>query len=180
MPYAIVGGVAAAFQGRPRLTEDIDAVVLIDEGEWPRFLADAAARGFPPRRSNSLEFAARSRVMLLEHERTRLGIDISLGGIAFEHEIIARAKPMFVEGIDVLLATPEDLIIMKSLAMRPVDITDITSLIDANPKLDLRRVRQRVRQFAEALESPEILEQLERVLPPERKPAGSRKPRRKK
>ena len=162
--HVVVGGVAAALQGRPRATRDIDLVVMIGEDEWASFLADATAHGFPPRETNALEFASISRVLLLQHERTRLGVDISLGAIPFEEEMIARAKGMFVEGIDVPLATPEDLIVMKSLAMRPNDITDIESLLDAHPEMDLDRVRHWVRLFAEGLEEPDIVERIERVL----------------
>lgn len=170
VPFVIVGGVAAALQGRPRATRDIDAVIMIEENAWSAFLADAAAHGFPPRRKNSLEFAAVSRVLLLQHARSGLGIDLSLGAMPFEREMITRASRVFVEGVHVPLASPEDLIVMKSLAMRPNDITDIVSLVEANKNINLARVRKTVGMMGEALDEPELLSRLEAVLPTKRKP----------
>ena len=39
VPGAVIGGVAASLLGRPRLTRDVDAMVLLDEGKWEDFLA---------------------------------------------------------------------------------------------------------------------------------------------
>jgi hypothetical protein len=163
IPHAIVGGVAATLQGEPRATQDIDAVVMIPEEQWGHFLRSGAAFGFLPRRRNSLKFAERSRVLLFEH-RSGIGIDVSLGALPFESEMIARAVRVNLQNVELPLATPEDLIVMKSLAMRPNDITDIEALLDANEKLDLARVRRWVGMLAEALEEPEIAERLEQLL----------------
>jgi hypothetical protein len=35
----VIGGVAASLLGRPRVTRDVDAVVLLDESHWDAFLA---------------------------------------------------------------------------------------------------------------------------------------------
>jgi hypothetical protein len=163
IPHAIVGGVAATLQGEPRATQDIDAVVLIAETEWAAFLKSGKKFGFLPRRENSLEFAKRSRVLLFEH-RTGIGIDISLGALPFEREMIDRSIRVKLQGVVLRLATPEDLIVMKSLAMRPKDITDIESLLDANKTVDLKRVRYWVSAFAHGLDAPEIAEQIEALL----------------
>jgi hypothetical protein len=50
---------------------------------------------------------------------------------------------------------PENLIIMKAVAHRPQDLADIEAILVANLKLNLRRVRHWVREFAAALEMPE-------------------------
>ena len=117
-----------------------------------------------PRRTNSLEFARKSRVLLLQHKRHGVNVDISLAALPFEQEMIDRAVHVRIEDVDVRLATPEDLIVMKALAMRPNDITDIVSLVEANERIDLKRVRSWVRSMADALDSPEIVDRLESVL----------------
>ena len=38
-PGAIIGEIAASVLGRPRLTVDIDVLVLLEREEWPEFLA---------------------------------------------------------------------------------------------------------------------------------------------
>ena len=45
VPCVIIGGVAASILGRPRMTHDIDALVLLDEGYWEKFLIDGKDRG---------------------------------------------------------------------------------------------------------------------------------------
>jgi hypothetical protein len=53
---------------------------------------------------------------------------------------------------------------MKAVAHRPRDLEDIRSLSDANPKLDLRRIRRWVREFSSLLEMPDVLYDLETIL----------------
>src|SRR3989338_7776501 len=88
----IIGGVAASFLGRPRLTEDIDAVILIPFDQWRKFLLSGKQFGFVSRISDPISFAKRSRMLLLKHEKTGLEIDLSLGGLPFEEECIKRKK----------------------------------------------------------------------------------------
>lgn len=37
VPGIIIGGLAVALHGRPRVTRDVDAVILLDEARWPGF-----------------------------------------------------------------------------------------------------------------------------------------------
>jgi hypothetical protein len=163
-PGIVIGGVAASLLGRPRATRDVDAVVLLDEGRWEEFLAAGKQFGFVPRVTDALTFARESRVLLLRHEPTGISADISCGALPFEEEAIARALSVAVSGISVPLPTPEDLIIMKAVAHRPRDLADIESVLDAHPKLNLRRIRRWVREFAALLDMPEVLEDVENLL----------------
>jgi hypothetical protein len=53
---------------------------------------------------------------------------------------------------------------MKAVAQRPKDLNDIEALLRAHADLDLGRVVRWTREFATALETPEILAGLERLL----------------
>ena len=57
-----------------------------------------------------------------------------------------------------------DLVITKAIAHRPRDIADIEAILNIEPNLDFDRIRSWVGQFAEALEMPELLEDLEKLL----------------
>jgi predicted nucleotidyltransferase len=162
-PFVIVGGAAASLQGRPRATRDLDGVILLGEDDWSGFVADAQVHGFVGRIPDPVGFARKSRVLLLRHAGRGVDVDLALGVLPFEREMVDRRQHTDVEGVEVPLATPEDLIVMKSLAMRPQDISDIESLLDAH-EIDVTRVRFWVRQFSEALESPEIEAQVEQLL----------------
>ncbi|MBN1837838.1 MAG: hypothetical protein JW820_18420, partial [Spirochaetales bacterium] len=102
----------------------------------------------------------RHRVLLLVHGPTAIQVDISLGLLPFEREVLDHRR--VVAAGELLLPVPrvEDLIIMKAVAHRPVDLEDIRGLIEAHPRLDRDRVRRVVSEFAAALELPEILDDL--------------------
>lgn len=164
IPFAIIGGTAVGFVGRPRTTRDVDAVVLLGEHTWESFAARAAEMGFLPRSADVVAFARQNRVFLLRHALSGVEIDISAGALPFEKDSIRRAQIVSVRGTKVPVASPEDLIVMKILASRPRDLGDIEGILATNPKLDRRRVRRLVRQFAEVLEMPELSERLETIL----------------
>lgn len=164
VPGVVIGGVAASLLGRPRLTRDVDAVVLLDEDHWGEFLAAGTQHGFVPRRADALAFAQETRVLLVRHEESGIDADIVFGSLAFEKEAVARATWVELGGVRVPLPLPEDLIVMKVVAHRPRDLDDIEAIIAAHPKLNLRRVRRWVREFSAALKMPEILNDLEALL----------------
>jgi hypothetical protein len=164
VPHVIIGGVAVALVGRPRTTQDIDAIVLLGDRPLEAFLEAAHAAGFDTRIPDAAAFARQFRVVLLRHRKSKVGVDLSVGALPFEEAAVQRARRILVEDRRIPVATPEDLIIMKMVASRSRDIADIEGVIAANPKLDRRRVRSVVRQFSEVLEMPEMLERLEALL----------------
>lgn len=160
----VIGGVAASFLGRPRVTRDIDAVVMLDNNLWNDFLNFGKEYGFYPRMEDALNFAQKNRVLLLNHQPSGIDIDVSFGALPFEDESVDRATQVRIGSISIPLPTPEDLIIMKAIAHRPVDMADIQGILDVHPDLDLQRIRQWVREFADVLEMPELLTDLEKLL----------------
>jgi hypothetical protein len=169
IPIVVIGGVAASILGRPRMTRDIDMLVLLDEEEWSKTLREGAKFGFVPRLSDCLEFAKQSRVLLVRHKPSGIDVDITFAGLEFEMEAIARATWLSVGKTRLPLPMPEDLIIMKAIAHRPKDLADIESILEAQGKLNLRRIRKWVREFSSAIEAPEILDDLEDLLAKRRK-----------
>ncbi len=165
----IIGGVAASILGRPRMTRDIDVLIMLEEEYWETFLLDGAKFGYIPRLSDCVEFARKSRVLLVRHKPSGIDVDITFGALGFEKEAIAHAVWVKLKNLRLPLPTPEDLIIMKAVARRPRDIADIESILEAHPKLDLRRVRRWVKEFSKAVGMPEILEDLEKMLARKRK-----------
>lgn len=164
IPGTIIGGVAASILGRPRFTRDIDAVVLLGEESWPEFLSSGSSFGFQPRRTDALEFARKTRVLWVRHEQSGIDVDVSFGSLPFEKELIARAVWMDVGGVRAPLPTVEDLIILKAVAHRSRDLVDIESLVEVNTRLDVARIVRWVKDFASALEMPELLSDLEALL----------------
>ena len=164
IPSALIGGVAVAIVGRPRVTRDVDALVLLEEDRWEAFLASGRPFGFVSRIPNALAFARKRRVLLVRDQASAIDVDIVFGALPFEKECIARAISKTIRGVRLPVITPEDLMVMKAVARRHRDLADMEAVLDANPKIDRRRIRRWVRVFAEALESPEISVDLEDIL----------------
>jgi len=150
----IIGGIAVGFLGKPRFTEDIDAMFLLSTKDIPQFLAAAQAEEIQPRVPDAAEFGRKNRVLLLRHVPSNINVDITLGILQFEEEMVARSGVQSVSSLSVRLPTPEDLIIMKALANRPKDLEDIRTIIDKHPTLDIDRIKHWVQSFAEAFETP--------------------------
>jgi predicted nucleotidyltransferase len=152
----IIGGIAVGFLGKPRLTEDVDALFLLSVQEIPRFLKTARIENIQTRIPNAEEFARKNRVLLLQYSPTQTNIDISLGILPFEEEMVERGMVRSINVLSIRLPTPEDLIIMKAIAHRPKDLEDIRTIVDKNPKLDIDRIRQWVQSFGDVLEDPSL------------------------
>lgn len=164
VPGVVIGGVAASLLGRPRLTHDVDALVVANETRWQEFVERGAPFGFHPRLTDALAFAARARVLLMRHVPSEVDVDVTFGALRFEEEAVAHRTVVTVAGVALPLPTPEDLIVMKAVAHRPRDLSDIEAILDAHPDLDVERVRRWVREFARAAGMPEIWDDLLRLL----------------
>ncbi|MCK4244116.1 MAG: nucleotidyltransferase [Candidatus Omnitrophica bacterium] len=161
----IIGGVAVSLLSQPRTTRDIDALAFLDEAEWPAFLESGKKFGFQPRQKDALKFAQQNQVLLVRHQPTLTDVDVSFGALPFEREVLKRAKKIKISNFTISLPTPEDLIIMKAVAHRPIDLEDIRSILEVNPNLDFKRIKRWVKEFAEVLEMPEIWTDLKKLLP---------------
>jgi hypothetical protein len=159
-----VGGVAASLHGKPRVTKDVDVVALADGDTWSDLLDRAKSWRVRPRINDALEFARTTRVLLLVHDPTNIEIDLSFGMLPFETELVARAKPRKIRQVTFPLASAEDIVVMKALAMRARDVVDIEGILQSGAPLDLERVRETVAQLSAVLESDDHLSELDRIL----------------
>jgi hypothetical protein len=157
----VIGGVAASLLGKPRLTVDIDAVILVATDDLPVLMDAAAQEGITPRIPEAEAFAREHRVLLLRHLESGVAVDIALGMLPFEREAVERSVLHDAGTFAIRLPTPEDLIILKAVAHRPQDLLDIQALVETNPELDRERIRTWVREFAGVLEMPELWTDIE-------------------
>ncbi len=160
----IIGGIAVSLLGAPRFTADIDVVLLATLDELPKILQEAEARGIQARITDAEAFARRSRVLLLRHTASAIDIDVSLGLLPFEAEMVERSQRVKIGDLELRLPTIEDLIILKAVAHRPKDMLDIQALLANYPALDRKRIQSWVQQFAEVLEMPELWDDLAPLL----------------
>ena len=160
----IIGGSAVSLLGTPRYTVDLDAVFLLSFDDLPRLLTEAAGQGIEPRISDPILFARKSRVILMRHMPSGTDIDLSLGILPFEIEMVERSQVIDVGAMQLRLPTPEDLIILKAVAHRPKDLADIQAIATNHPDLDKDRIRSWVEQFGEALDLPDLWKMISQLL----------------
>ena len=124
----------------------------------------AASFGIVPRIPDALEFAARSRVLLLRHAKSEIDLDVAFTGLQFERVAVEKSRVHKIAGIALRLPRVEDLLVMKAVAHRPKDLEDIRVLLAAHPDTDVVAVRRWVREFATATSMPDMLNDLDKVL----------------
>jgi hypothetical protein len=164
MPSMVIGGVAASVLGRPRLTQDIDALAILPEGQWANAVATAARHGILPRIESPLDFACRSRVLLMRHVESGIDIDVTFGGLLFERAAIDNSEVHVIGGLHIRLPRVEDLLVMKAVARRPKDLQDIEGLLAAHPEADVATVRQWVSEFATAMSMSDMLDDFDKLV----------------
>lgn len=152
----IIGGVAVSLLGTPRFTVDVDAVFMLGLSEIPELLTEAEKQGIVPRIEDPIDFARRNRVLLLRHKASGIDIDILLGILPFEAEMVARSSICEIGPIQIRIPTPEDLIIMKAVAQRPKDLEDIKAIGASHPVLDREHIQYWIEQFGDALDLPDL------------------------
>jgi predicted nucleotidyltransferase len=160
--YCFIGGMAVQAWSEPRYTHDVDLTLLTGFGDEERFI-DVLLRHYTPRRPDAKQFALINRVLLLQDDRG-LSIDIALGALPFEEEVIRRAQLIEAfPGVAMRFCSPEDLIVMKAFADREQDWIDVRMTIvrQGVAKLDWDHIWKQLRPLVEVKERPEIIERLD-------------------
>lgn len=155
--FCFIGGLAVQRWGEPRETVDVDLTLLTGFGDEDRFVSTLIAH-FDPRIDDAVDFARANRVLLLR-ARSGVGLDIALGGLAFEETAVDRSS-LFTFPTDIPLRTcsAEDLLVLKAFADRPKDWVDVDGiLIRQAGRIDWEYVRRQLAPLAELKEAPEIL-----------------------
>ncbi len=160
----IIGGVAASLIGRPRYTEDVDAIFLLSVNDIPALIQAAKEEGIEPRIEAAAKFAEKHRVLLLIYTNSDTNIDISLGILPFEEEVVERSAVHKFGALKVRLPTPEDLIILKAVAHRPKDLQDIMDLKNKYPTLDQQRIERWLNDFGAVLDQPDLWKEIKGLL----------------
>ncbi|MCB9708064.1 MAG: nucleotidyl transferase AbiEii/AbiGii toxin family protein [Myxococcales bacterium] len=161
--FAFIGGLALQRWGEPRVTQDVDATVFTGFSGEDEFINDML-NAYQPRVENAGEFARNARVLLLK-SASGIGIDIALGGLSFEEEMIGRSTEYdFLPGIRLRTCSAEDLIIMKAFAARDRDWADIRTVLVRQVKIDFGYIMENLTPLVELKEQPEILDRLNQLI----------------
>jgi hypothetical protein len=161
---AVIGGVAAAFLGRPRATEDVDAIIHVDRDDLPRFLESARKFSLEARIPNAVQYSADSRMLLMRHSKSRTEIDLMLAATPFEIETIRRSRPIKYRRLSVPLPTAEDFVVMKAIGGRSGDMIHLIDVLQDRSDLDYEYIHRRIDEFADLMGTASLFDESLRLL----------------
>ena len=151
--YAVIGGIALAQWGIVRATYDADIKVLVPDHDYAS--ARAALRAAFPEPARQ-ELPHNSLIVAIVVDDVIVDLLLALPG--YEELIIERAVSRDLGGWTVWICSAEDLIIQKVVAGRDKDWLDVEALlIEQRGKLDMSYVEDWIVQFADVLETPQML-----------------------
>ena len=161
--FCIIGGLAVQQWGEPRTTLDADITLLADWGREEPYVAALLDR-FESRITDAHEFALDRRVLLLRASNGS-DVDVALGALPFESEMVRRAvRAEFAPEMVLPCCTAEDLFIMKAFAARPRDWLDAESVATRQAGLDRDYILRHLSELCALKEAPEALERAEALL----------------
>ena len=129
--FALIGGLAVSLRGQPRMTVDVDLVILADIDQALRLAQELSSTPFEPLFPGVEEVVARSFILPLRHRATGIRVDVAIGMSGFEQQAVSRATKVTIGDVRVPVVVVEDLLVMKALAGRPQDDQDIRGLVAA-------------------------------------------------
>ena len=162
--FCIIGGIALLRWGEPRFTRDVDVTLLTGFGREDEFIAPLLEGGYRGRVTDAAGFARRNRVLLLTAP-SGAPVDIALGGLPFEEEMVERSSLFeFTAGCRLRTCSAEDLVVLKLFALRPRDVLDVeTVVIRQRGALDWAYVERQLEPLSEVKAQPEIMEAFARL-----------------
>jgi Nucleotidyl transferase of unknown function (DUF2204) len=163
VPWYLFGAQAAIVWGSPRYSADVDITVSLEREALPSLIATLKERGFDVVFDDE-EFVDRTRVIPFRHRPTRIRLDVVLAGPGLEEEFLQRCLGTEMKGKTIPVISPEDLIILKTLAGRAKDIEDIKGVLGVRrATLDVERVRTILRLLEKALDQGDLLPLFEKA-----------------
>ena len=128
LKHALIGGHAVIGWSLPRQTDDYDFIVAPVSGAIAKVRASFEGEGLRISRLHNPEAASGPDFLQLKTENGAFQVDLQTAKTQYQELVIRRAVTDARYGISV--ATPEDLIVLKLLAMRSQDQRDIAVLLE--------------------------------------------------
>ncbi len=139
--HALIGGVGTSLWSEERFTKDVDFTVAMDSKQWP--LLEAALAKDPDAKIFKTNTDSGETVpYLIRLTYKAITIDLLTAQAPFQALLLTRKLLKKVDDTDFYLATAEDIIILKLLANRAQDRTDIGKILLHVKKLDFPYIEQ--------------------------------------
>jgi len=156
MPYVVTGAVASIIYGEPRLTNDVDLIMMMKTEDIERFVQAFPSTEFycPPAEVLKIEIRRpqRGHFNLIHHD-TGTKADIYLAGEDELHRwALSKRRDMVVEGERVRVAPPEYVIVRKLEYYREggseKHLRDIAGMVElSSDEIDFRVLEEFVQRY---------------------------------
>ena len=163
IPSIVIGGIAVAAWGDPRVTRDADLKVLVERDDAERLIA-VLASDYTSLLPDMRRALARQGVIFVQDALgTRL--DLLLADTPYDVVAMQRGRDVELQpGVIVRMCSPEDLVIYKLIATRARDHEDAQSVIRRQgSSLDDGYVLDWLRQFEQALDDSTLVDEYKRL-----------------
>lgn len=143
------GAIAYNYYGPPRLTQDVDVLVLIPDLKIPGLLEEFRKAGslHGDRDPRPIDLRAvledlRSKAHLAAFVCFGVRVELFVPWHPFHHRVLDRSLARDLEGRSISIHAAEDLIVFKKIFDRPKDIGDIKAMLLAQKgRLDIERLK---------------------------------------
>ncbi len=161
--YIIIGGMAAAVLGQPRVTGDIDVDIMLNKDDVSDFLNKAKKAGFKVNKAKCIQRAKETSIFQINYRDYH--IDFIIASVDLEKEAFKRKIEVKLHGQKAFFPTPEDLILLKIIPARPQDLLDIEKIIIRHKnKLDRKYLLSWAQKLSDEAEDMRIYNQLQKLL----------------
>ena len=163
IPYLVIGGIAQAVIGEPRLTQDVDCIVFVPPADANTVLDAFQQAGFAVDTASAMAQIETTGTFAVTRDRWR--VDCILASTDFEQSALQRRQRLRLYDVEANLPTPEDLVLLKLVPGRDKDLLDIkTILLRHHATLDVAYLTHWARRLADEAEDARMRRTLQQLL----------------
>ena len=173
--FGVIGATALAVRGLPRMSRDLDLVVLLDDADAA--IAALEAGGLRASTPTHEEDGAPEAMIVFVDPSTDVEVDLLVASGDPEATVVAEALPALVFGEEAPVASLEHLLLLYLYSNQPRHLGDFAAIVQRG-RVDLQRVERTLADM-----HPEMLPELRRRVaqaqsppPPPPRPPGRRRP----
>ena len=127
--YCLAGGLAVSMLTRPRATEDVDLIILVEESE-KNYLEGLLRQELDVIQSQEVMHFKNASIWrnIVSFQSEAVVLDLIFADKPAYRNAVTNAETLELDGVTISIVTPQDLIEVKKLSARPMDISDIELL----------------------------------------------------
>ena len=161
IPYLVGGSIASSIYGEPRATQDIDMVAELKSHHIQTLIA-STKNAFYIEEEDVIHAVSRHSSFNVIHLETMIKVDIFvLGSEAFDREEMRRRRPQTIADTQLIVATPEDIVLQKLIWFRRGGEVSDRQWRDVSGVLKVQGDRldwEYLKRWAESLNLSELLQ----------------------